>query len=137
LSNFQKGTEETEQVASRTAGQRSLRVLRFELIRLYEIQDSLRQLSYFDVLGRLRLSLRLVRVTLSIPMAIDEAMMQDDSLTEMRDNGDGGDDAEQGDERPTDVTSRGVARPGGLLGRHLTGALSLAVTVLEKGERIC
>lgn len=51
-------------------------MIRFELIRLYEIQHSLRQLSYFDVFGRLRLTLQLARVTLSIPMAIDEAMKE-------------------------------------------------------------
>jgi hypothetical protein len=109
-------------------------VLRFELIRLYEIQHSLRQLSYFDVFGRLRLSLQLARVTLSIPIAIDEAMRQDD-LT-MKGHDDDGDNVEQDDEdRPKRVTD--AARSGGLLGRHVTGALSLAVAVLEKGERIC
>ncbi|PWN45071.1 DnaJ-domain-containing protein [Ceraceosorus guamensis] len=56
------------------AGKRYLGVIRFELIRLYEIQHSLRQLSYFDLFGRLRLTLQLARVTLSIPMAIDTAM---------------------------------------------------------------
>jgi len=44
---------------------------------LYEIQHDLRQLSYFDVFGRLRLSLQLARVTLSIPMAIDKSMRED------------------------------------------------------------
>lgn len=56
------------------AGKKYLTIIRFELIRLYEIQHSLRQLSYFDVFGRLRLTLQLARVTLSIPMAIDQAM---------------------------------------------------------------
>ncbi|KAL9938107.1 hypothetical protein V8E36_002730 [Tilletia maclaganii] len=63
------------------AGKKYLTIIRFELIRLYEIQHSLRQLSYFDVFGRLRLTLQLARVTLSIPMAIDQAMKEpsDDS----------------------------------------------------------
>ncbi|GAA99971.1 uncharacterized protein L969DRAFT_19559 [Mixia osmundae IAM 14324] len=60
------------------AGQKYLRIVKFEFIRLYEIQHSLRQLSYFNVLGRLRLTLQLARVTLSIPMAIDKAMKEDD-----------------------------------------------------------
>lgn len=59
-----------------TAGKKYLTIIRFELIRLYEIQHSLRQLSYFDVFGRLRLTLQLARVTLSIPMAIDQAMKE-------------------------------------------------------------
>ena len=46
---------------------------------MYEIQQSLRQLSYFDVFGRLRLTLQLARVTLSIPMAIDQAMKEPDA----------------------------------------------------------
>ncbi len=58
------------------AGKKYLSIIRFELIRLYEIQHSLRQLSYFDVFGRLRLTLQLARVTLSIPMAIDQAMRE-------------------------------------------------------------
>lgn len=60
------------------AGKKYLTIIRFELIRLYEIQHSLRQLSYFDVFGRLRLTLQLARVTLSIPMAIDQAMKEDE-----------------------------------------------------------
>ncbi|CAO1629368.1 unnamed protein product [Parajaminaea phylloscopi] len=58
------------------AGKRYLSVIRFELIRLYEIQHSLRQLSYFNISGRLRLTLQLARVTISIPLAIDQAMKQ-------------------------------------------------------------
>ena len=34
------------------AGHRYLRVVKFELMRLYEIQGSLRALSYFDITGR-------------------------------------------------------------------------------------
>lgn len=60
------------------AGKKYLTIIRFELIRLYEIQHSLRRLSYFDVFGRLRLTLQLARVTLSIPMAIDQAMKGED-----------------------------------------------------------
>ncbi|PWN32078.1 uncharacterized protein FA14DRAFT_162345 [Meira miltonrushii] len=60
------------------AGKKYLTIVRFELIRLYEIQHSLRQLSYFDVFGRLRLTLQLARVTLSIPMAIDQAMKENE-----------------------------------------------------------
>lgn len=58
------------------AGKRYLSVIRFELIRLYEIQHSLRQLSYFNLTGRLKLTLQLARVTINIPLAIDQAMKQ-------------------------------------------------------------
>ncbi|GAA5889997.1 hypothetical protein JCM6882_009193 [Rhodosporidiobolus microsporus] len=59
------------------AGQRYLRLIKFELIRLYEIQHSLRTLSYFDVYGRLRLTLALTRVSLEIPMVLDRAMREE------------------------------------------------------------
>ena len=41
---------------------------------MYEIQQSLRQLSYFNITGRLKLTLQLARVTINIPLAIDQAM---------------------------------------------------------------
>lgn len=56
------------------ATRRYSRVLLNEMSRLYEIQQDLRGLSYFDIPGRLRLTLQLARVTLSIPLAIDSAM---------------------------------------------------------------
>ncbi|TKY84774.1 hypothetical protein EX895_005854 [Sporisorium graminicola] len=56
------------------ATRRYSRVLLNEVSRLYEIQQDLRGLSYFDIPGRLRLTLQLARVTLSIPLAIDQAM---------------------------------------------------------------
>jgi len=93
------------------SGQKYVRVIRFELIRLYEIQHSLRQLSYFNITGRLRLSLALARVTLSIPMAVDRAMKEERE----------GEDGEDG---------------GGLLPRGVAGLLGATVKVLERGERV-
>lgn len=43
-------------------------------MRLHEIQQSLRQLSYFNITGRLKLTIQLARVTINIPLAIDNAM---------------------------------------------------------------
>lgn len=60
------------------ATRRYSRVLLNEMSRLYEIQQDLRGLSYFDIPGRLRLTLQLARVTLSIPLAIDQAMQNPD-----------------------------------------------------------
>ncbi|KAN0059824.1 hypothetical protein ACQY0O_008398 [Thecaphora frezii] len=74
------------------AGKRYVRVVHLELIRLYEIQQHLRSLSYFDVFGRLRLTIQLARVTLSIPMAIDQAMKTScDDDTDSRSDPDGND----------------------------------------------
>lgn len=58
------------------AGKRYLSVIKFELMRLYEIQQSLRSLSYFNLTGRLKLTLQLARITINIPLAIDTAMKQ-------------------------------------------------------------
>lgn len=63
------------------AGKHYLSIIRFEVIRLYEIQQSLRQLSYFNISGRLKLTLQLARVTISIPLAIDQAMKNSNSST--------------------------------------------------------
>jgi hypothetical protein len=48
-----------------------LNVAKFEVMRLYEIQQELRSLSYFDVLGRLRLTIQMTRVFLSIPIKMN------------------------------------------------------------------
>ncbi|OLL25503.1 Chaperone protein dnaJ 49 [Neolecta irregularis DAH-3] len=47
-----------------------------ELHRVNRVQRHLRSLSYFDVVGRMRLTVQLVRVTLAIPMRIDRAIQQ-------------------------------------------------------------
>jgi len=58
------------------AGQKYIRIVRFELIRMYEIQHNLRALPYLDVRGRLRLTFQLARVTLNLPVVVDLAMRE-------------------------------------------------------------
>ncbi|KAJ7274543.1 DnaJ domain-containing protein [Mycena haematopus] len=50
--------------------------LHAELTRLLELQHSFRQLSYFDLLGRTRLTIQLTRITLSLPMALEKAIAE-------------------------------------------------------------
>lgn len=120
------------------AGAKHFRIVRFELIKLYEIQHDLRQLSYFDVFGRLRLSLQLARVTLSIPMAIDRAMKEEGDEEEAEREGIDGEGpnglVEEGYAGADGEEGRIVKR--GLLGPRVAGVLGLAVAILEKGERI-
>ncbi|KAJ1307357.1 hypothetical protein OPQ81_001462 [Rhizoctonia solani] len=58
------------------SGQHHFRLLKFELIRLYEIQHALRQLSYFDVPGRLKLTIQLARLAIALPVNVDKAMAE-------------------------------------------------------------
>ncbi|KAG9078977.1 hypothetical protein FS749_008961 [Ceratobasidium sp. UAMH 11750] len=57
------------------SGQQHLRLIKFELMRLYEIQHALRQLSYFDIPGRLKLTMQLARLTIALPVNLDKAIM--------------------------------------------------------------
>lgn len=125
-------------------GHKYVRILRFELIRLYEIQHALRSLGYFDIAGRLRLTLALTRVTLEIPMVLDRAMRDEpgqapqpqglDPAPPPQANGHANANGEArgggGAKGTGELTSRG------LLGPRIKGALVLACKVLEKGERI-
>ncbi|KAJ7127162.1 DnaJ domain-containing protein [Mycena epipterygia] len=53
--------------------------LHAELARLLEVQHLFRQLSYFDVLGRTRLTIQLTRITLSLPIALEKALAEQNS----------------------------------------------------------
>jgi hypothetical protein len=54
--------------------------LHAEITRLLELQHAFRQLSYFDVMGRSRLTIKLTRVTLSLPFALEKALLERRSL---------------------------------------------------------
>ncbi|KAM0750818.1 DnaJ-domain-containing protein [Meredithblackwellia eburnea MCA 4105] len=122
------------------SGQKYLRLIKFELIRLYEIQHSLRALSYFDFSGRLRLTLALTRVTLEIPMVLDRAMREEPISGPPPAPLTGQDrarmaDAAQDDDDEGFRTGAGELQRRGLLGPRIKGVLVLACKVLEKGER--
>ncbi|KAF8666736.1 DnaJ molecular chaperone homology domain [Rhizoctonia solani] len=101
-----------------SAGQQHFRLLKFEMMRLYEIQHALRQLSYFDVPGRLKLTIQLARLTLALPVNVDKAIM-----------------AEQREENSQQEV--GVGRPRGrYLPSSIHSVIGLACVVLEKGESV-
>ncbi|CAJ0758287.1 2578_t:CDS:2 [Entrophospora sp. SA101] len=56
------------------AGKKYIKTVQFELIHLYELQQRLRSLSYFDIFGRIKITMQLARITLNIPLLIDSAM---------------------------------------------------------------
>jgi len=109
------------------SGKKYMGVVRFEVMKLYELQASLRALSYFNLLGRLRLSLALARVTISIPMRIDEAMREEASSEE------GGSD--DGDSDADEPHAQKPPRRKGILPPKVAGLLEATVAVLERGER--
>jgi hypothetical protein len=102
-------------------GQKYVRVVLFELIRLYEIQHSLRQLSYLDVFGRMRLTLQLVRLTLSLPCAIDRAMQAE---------------ANEEERRRTGNQQVEAARRKSILPKHLNMIILTVCGLLEFGEKV-
>ncbi|GAA5844853.1 hypothetical protein JCM11251_007347 [Rhodosporidiobolus azoricus] len=138
------------------AGQRYLRLIKFELIRLYEIQHSLRTLSYFDVYGRLRLTLALTRVSLEIPMVLDRAMRDEVVVSPSSGPRSGGPSSssgpkgrfglgahEEGEDNDDSLPHPSQRRPDpdgqlerrGLLGTRTRGMLVLTCKMLEKAER--
>ncbi|KAF8626396.1 hypothetical protein AX17_006563 [Amanita inopinata Kibby_2008] len=48
--------------------------LHAELTRLLEVQHAFRKLSYFDIMGRSRLTIQLTRITISLPIALERAL---------------------------------------------------------------
>ncbi|KDE04367.1 hypothetical protein MVLG_05159 [Microbotryum lychnidis-dioicae p1A1 Lamole] len=135
------------------SGQKYMRIVKFELIRLYEIQHSLRSLGYFDLVGRFRLTLALTRVTLEIPMVLDRTM-RDEVPNIPYELGPPGKEREtKGGNRETNDEERerrgkngeasgGSAAAGagelqrrGLLGPRVKGVLVVACKMLEKAEK--
>ncbi|KAI7947551.1 hypothetical protein MJO28_009459 [Puccinia striiformis f. sp. tritici] len=124
-------------------GSKYIRILKFELMKLFELQANLRSLSYFNFLGRLRLSLALVRVTISIPIRIDQIMRNgfDSSSSSSSDE-----EEEEDDDGPNEIDSyndnggkkkqkNNVKKRTGILPNKITGLLEATVDILERGER--
>ncbi|RDB31053.1 Protein CAJ1 [Hypsizygus marmoreus] len=55
--------------------------LHAELTRLLEVQHAFRKLSYFDIMGRSRLTIQLTRITLSLPIALERALREQNSYS--------------------------------------------------------
>ncbi|KAG2201362.1 hypothetical protein INT46_005886 [Mucor plumbeus] len=55
-------------------------IIQFELLRLYDLQDEIRNLSYFDVWRRLTLSVSMAKLVLRIPLLINSAIKQENDI---------------------------------------------------------
>ncbi|GAA5816501.1 hypothetical protein MFLAVUS_010030 [Mucor flavus] len=82
----------------------------FELLRLYELQEEIRSLSYFDVWRRIKLSITIAKVVIQIPLTVNSAIKQEDQLAGKYQDG------------------------GGLLGLQIEYGLQRAVTMFESRE---
>jgi hypothetical protein len=91
------------------------------------VQHAFRALSYFDVLGRSRLTIRLTRITLSLPIALERALAAEASFGSNLNVG-------QGEERREGKASgTGEAL---LFPRHVTLLIRGVDGALERMERI-
>ncbi|KAI7851914.1 hypothetical protein BDC45DRAFT_514627 [Circinella umbellata] len=91
------------------------KVIQFELMRLYELQQDLRRLSYFDLWRRMALSITICKVLLQLPIMINTASR------------------EKKEKLPIEEGNKDDSQ--GLLGNRVENALKLAVGLLEAGER--
>lgn len=82
-------------------------------MRLYELQQELRALSYFNLWGRMQLSLTMCKVLLQLPIMINSESRQ---LRQIK-------------EEDQDEEAQGI------LGTRIENALKMAVGLLETGER--
>ena len=84
-------------------------------MRLYELQQELRRLSYFDLWRRMALSITICKVLLQLPIMINTASR------------------EKKEKLPIEEGNKDDSQ--GLLGNRVENALKLAVGLLEAGER--
>ncbi|KAI7880205.1 DnaJ-domain-containing protein [Lichtheimia hyalospora FSU 10163] len=85
------------------------KVIQFEVMRLYELQQELRRLSYFDIWRRMQLSITICKVLLQLPIMINTASREKRQQKAIQD--------------------------AGILGMRIENALKMAVGLLEAGER--
>ncbi|KAL1928179.1 hypothetical protein VTP01DRAFT_3095 [Rhizomucor pusillus] len=109
------------------------KVVQFELMRLYELQQELRRLSYFDIWRRMQLSITICKVLLQLPIMINTAsrekqQQQQRKLEQDQDNDDN-------DDNSSSQKQQQQQQQQGILGTRVENALKLAVGLLEAGER--
>ncbi|KAI0833725.1 DnaJ-domain-containing protein [Trametes gibbosa] len=121
--------------------------LHHELTRLLEVQRAFRQLSYFDLRRRSHLSIRIARLTLGLPIALEDALQHERQQVNFDDDGggaataedaarDAGGDGEVSEAKPAAKSSKTRRAQTALLNRQLYGLLRTIVAVLDRMERL-
>lgn len=95
-----------------------IRLVKFEIMKLYELQYAVRRLSYFDVFGRLALIIRISKLILRIPIIINMASKVEGPM-----------------ERELCYDEMGGQVVGGIFGDRVERMLRMMVAVLEAGEK--
>ncbi|KAI9470003.1 MAG: hypothetical protein EXX96DRAFT_588389 [Benjaminiella poitrasii] len=95
--------------------QQYYKLIQFEIMKLYELQQELRSLSYFSLWKRMQLSLTICKIILQLPIIINTEIKKEEfsSCKVVNDN----------------------QKQGGILNYRIEHALQVAVNLLETGER--
>ncbi|KAH9902555.1 DnaJ-domain-containing protein [Cubamyces lactineus] len=110
--------------------------LHHELTCLLEVQRTFRQLSYFDLRRRSHLTIRIARLTIGLPIALEDALRRErqDEYGEDPKRERAGVGAEKGAEKGANDAVSDAATL--LLNRRVYGLLRTVVSVLERMERL-
>ncbi|KAF8962702.1 hypothetical protein BDZ97DRAFT_1939710 [Flammula alnicola] len=100
--------------------------LHAEVTRLLEVQHAFRELSYFDIMGRSRLTIQLTRITLSLPIALERALQEQHAFEYGEDANGNGKEKEKEKERGKDR----------IFPRHVTLLIRGVDVALERMEKI-
>jgi hypothetical protein len=90
------------------------------------LQHAFRELSYFDVIGRCRLTIKLTRITLSLPIALEKALQKQEAYFGTMYSGEG-----LGQDGGREKMKERLFVP-----RHVTLLIRGVDTALERMERI-
>ncbi|KAI9314759.1 hypothetical protein BX666DRAFT_1963245 [Dichotomocladium elegans] len=101
------------------------KVIQFDLMRLYELQQELRRLSYFDVWRRMQLSITICKILLQLPIMINTASREKYHQQQQHIK----------DTPLSEAERRRDHHADGILGPRVENALKMAVHMLEAGER--
>lgn len=102
-------------------------------MRLYELQQELRRLSYFDIWRRMQLSITICKVLLQLPIMINTASREKQQQQQRKLEQDQDDD--DNDDNSSSQKQQQQQQQQGILGTRVENALKLAVGLLEAGER--
>lgn len=123
------------------ATKKYFKVVQFELMRLYELQHELRALSYFDLMRRMRLTITMFKVILSLPIMINlvskgqiSAPLSSSTCTDQRQSTSTTTTkttASASASTSTSVPESSSSNDGGILGDRIETALRVAVGFLD------